>query len=135
MQDFHLAHDEYDDYDDENDDEGEGIHAKYERSMTPDQQWHIQLNPNINTSSNIQPIIWGRLHPDFKKAKARFSESEISYMRGLMRLYGMNNTSKFIFRCLMHIRQDPLCYDIFHERHVLDSGRLRAGFRSHLGYK
>jgi hypothetical protein len=81
------------------------------------------------------PVIWGKDHPDFGKKRARFSVAELAYMSKLIQRFDANDCINFVSICLRLIREDPDAIDIFHERHVVDSARLRSGFRTHFQLK
>lgn len=101
----------------------------------------IDLSQYEGIDYNIQyePINWGTLHPDFNSSNTRikFSKQEIKYVKSLVQRYcprdQLGNYSvppRFVTTCLEKIKADPAAIPHFHERHVLNSTRLRSLLRS-----
>ena len=87
------------------------------------------------THDNLKAANWGRAHPDFGKdaKKLKWSDSEIRYVVGWCEnAVRLNPESKktVISKCLKAIYNDPEAIMIFHKHHVLNSGRLRGGYRT-----
>lgn len=76
---------------------------------------------------------WGTMHPSFNKVsksmcqRAIWSDDELNYLGRWIDKFGTDNSCR-VARCLHHIYQDESATPIFHQIHVLNSGRLRAGF-------
>ncbi len=79
-------------------------------------------------------IDFGTAHPDYKNksVKAHWTDEEKEYVgRWCAQTLNENPlTSNVVAKCREHILRDPLAWPIFHANHVLDSGRLRNGYRS-----
>ncbi len=92
-----------------------------------------QEYPNWPTTSAAGYLEWGVDHPDARvsansNARAQWSASELRYIE---RWCTKNNSAsmKDLLEC---IRADLKARKIFHERHVLNSARLRAGYLAYL---
>jgi hypothetical protein len=79
-------------------------------------------------------IDFGSAHPDYKNTsvKAHWTDEEKDYVgRWCARTLNENPlTSNVVAKCREYILRDPFAWPIFHANHVLDSGRLRNGYRS-----
>lgn len=72
--------------------------------------------------------------PDWYK-KAVWTEAEIAYIGHWYeaeRLANPRNTNNMAARCLRRVHDDPNAAPIFHQNHVLDSGRFRQGIDKYL---
>jgi hypothetical protein len=82
----------------------------------------------------VVAIDFGTAHPDYKSTavKARWTDEEKDYIgRWCARKLNENPlTNSVVAKCRKHILQDPDAWPIFHANHVLDSGRLRNGYRT-----
>jgi hypothetical protein len=83
---------------------------------------------------------WGTEHPDRgNTGKARWTAEEKEYLQSLAEsLLAENNElykDKLMSECLKRIKADRDTRCIFHARHILDGGRLRAGYRPLVGRK
>jgi hypothetical protein len=75
--------------------------------------------------------VWGSLHPDGGKEnlkRARWTDEEVNYIGEKIAKLEKTSPHRLIARCLAIIKADPDAKAIFHENHVLDSGRLRSGY-------
>lgn len=78
------------------------------------------------------PADWGSAHPDYgKTTRARWTDDEVNYIGRFCENLSVTNpyANTVVAQCLHRIKQDPAALSIFHEIHVLDSGRLRNGYR------
>ena len=90
------------------------------------------------TTDELEYETWGADHPDYMprepgvaanpKAKARWSNSELRYIERWCTKHN-SASMKDLLEC---IRGDPKARTIFHERHVLKTDRLRAGYLAYL---
>lgn len=84
--------------------------------------------------SKATALQFGTSHPDFDSPsmRAKWTEEEMNYItqwcdREMQR---NPNTKNVIAKCLKFIMNDPLALPIFHPIHILDSSRLRNGYRA-----
>jgi hypothetical protein len=80
---------------------------------------------------------WGADHPDRDlpvHKKARWTADEIAYIGAYCDRQTQANPDHrtVVACCLQQLRLDPAAQRVFHERHVLDSARLRHGYRKYL---
>ena len=77
---------------------------------------------------------FGMAHPDFgtKGKRARWTEEEVSYIGSWCanKMRENPHCTTLVAQCREHILTDPFALPIFHSIHVLDSGRLRTGYRA-----
>jgi hypothetical protein len=82
---------------------------------------------------------WGREHPDYGEPgkRASWTDAEVTYVGNYCEAKLRNNPScpTPVAECLKHMHTDPAARAIFHKIHVLDSGRLRNGYRLYLARK
>ena len=74
---------------------------------------------------------WGTRHRHFLSTAIRvpFDEPEKEYLRNLLEENPHIRTSgRMVAMALSHIRRDRAARAIFHERHVLNTTRLKTGF-------
>jgi hypothetical protein len=81
---------------------------------------------------------WGTDHPDRENTgRARWTTEEKEYLQSLAdSLLAENNElykDRIVSECLKRIKADRTTRRIFHARHILDGGRLRAGYRLLVG--
>jgi hypothetical protein len=79
-------------------------------------------------------IDFGTAHPDYNNTsvKAHWTEEEKDYV-GKWCAKTLNEnpfTTNVVAKCRAYILDDPAAWPIFHANHVLDSGRLRNGYRT-----
>lgn len=90
--------------------------------------------PNWMVRARPQPIDFGTQHPDYssKSVKAHWTEDELNYIGNWCTAALTSNPSicNIVAKCRDHIMKDPAAWPIFHSIHVLDSGRLRNGYRA-----
>lgn len=78
---------------------------------------------------------WGLDHPDRYKTegKARWTAEETDYLLAvadhLQSERGGHSYSRIMSDCLKRIKEDPSTRRIFHQRHIMSTDRLRAGYR------
>ena len=76
---------------------------------------------------------WGTMHPDYDSdvARARWTPAELAYIEQycVEKKTRQPDCQNVVAQCLRHIHRDPNATPIFHRIHVLDSGRLRNGYR------
>jgi hypothetical protein len=82
----------------------------------------------------LQAADWGKDHPDYNKQLVKFSWSdpEITHIVNWCEAKVAENPAAkamIVSKCLKALQQDPEALKIFHVNHVLDSARLRAGYR------
>lgn len=103
-------------------------------SPTPPRLPSATDEPNWMVRARAQPIDFGTQHPDYnsKSVKAQWTEEELNYVGEWCTAALTNNpsTSNVVAKCRDHIMKDPAAWPIFHSIHVLDSGRLRNGYRA-----
>lgn len=90
------------------------------------------LFPRATERDQHQALEWGQDHPDGpNRKKARWTEAEVRYIGNWceQQLRVNPHHGTLAAACLKHIMTDPAAQRIFHEIHVLDSGRLRHGYR------
>lgn len=81
--------------------------------------------------------VWGINHPDLPSVKrARWTDDEKSYLQNVVddisaAESGESPSANIMALALKTIKSDPATRSIFHSRHIRDSGRLRAGLRTH----
>jgi hypothetical protein len=84
-------------------------------------------------TDQLVPPVFGINHPDFEKecGRAQWTDAEINYIHEWsVADEAINpNSATQASRCLKHIKRDKVAIAMFHERHTLDSARLRNGFR------
>lgn len=90
------------------------------------------LFPKATERDVHQALVWGLDHPDGpERKKARWTDAEVRYIGNWceqqLRINPHHGT--LAAACLKHIMADPAAQRIFHEIHVLDSARLRHGYR------
>ena len=79
------------------------------------------------------PMIWGRLHPNFSSPpgmKVAWSETELGHLGALCAAILEESPAAESRMCaiaLKRIRNDPSSFDVYHERHIFSSARLRVG--------
>lgn len=82
----------------------------------------------------VVAIDFGTAHPDYQNTsvKARWTDEEKDYIgQWCARKLNENPlTFNVVAKCRKHILNDPDAWPIFHANHVLDSGRLRNGYRT-----
>ena len=90
--------------------------------------------PIWTVRARAQPIDFGTQHPDYKSKsiKAQWTDEELNYVGEWCTTTLAHNpsTSNVVAKCRDHIMKDPAAWPIFHSIHVLDSGRLRNGYRA-----
>ena len=96
------------------------------RVLTTVQQWP--------KSDKLQAADWGKDHPDYNKKLVKFawSDPEITHIVNWCEAKVAENPSAkstIVAKCLKALQHDPEALKIFHVHHVLDSARLRAGYR------
>lgn len=94
------------------------------------------LFPRWAERDNYRAIQWGADHPDSGKPsckKAQWTKDEITYIGDFCdKQLAINpQHATLVAACRKRILRDPDAYAIFHERHVLDVGRLRDGYRTY----
>ena len=80
------------------------------------------------------PIEWGENHPDKNKTgRARWTDDEINIIGESVHQWKRDHphNNRYMAQCLEHIRNTPAHHKIFHERHTLNSDRLKAGFTAY----
>jgi hypothetical protein len=121
------------DDDDNNDNNGPSGHARSPQAVSvsargpePPSSWQERTAPVA--------IDFGTAHPDYKSTsiKAHWTDEEKEYVgKWCARVLNENQfTCNVVAKCRAHILDDPAAWPIFHANHVLDSGRLRNGYRS-----
>lgn len=82
----------------------------------------------------LETADWGRHHPDYENRGERitWTAAELSYItefcvRTLRETPERRKT--IVSACLAHLIVDPAARPIFHRNHILDSKRLRHGYR------
>lgn len=79
---------------------------------------------------------FGTAHPDYgtKAKKAKWTDEEINYIGEFCKRHKETHPlcTTMVADCLEFILTDPIALPIFHAIHVLDSGRLRNGYRNWL---
>jgi hypothetical protein len=100
-----------------------------------------------NYQEEPQRAKWGVDHPDYNKKnlktgelsqRATWTEAEMLYIAGWCYKKVKANPDSLIdivSICLRQIQKDPKALPIFHYLHVVDSGRLRHGYRKALDNK
>jgi hypothetical protein len=88
----------------------------------------------VQKSKKPQTPDWGKDHPDYNKKLVKFawSDPEITYIVNWCEAKVAENPaakSTIVAKCLKALQHDPEALKIFHVHHVLDSARLRAGYR------
>jgi len=99
---------------------------------------------NSQSRDSLCVADWGTKHPDYQKTtvkgnsvakRAIWTDEEIQYIANYcLQKVEENPEAKFtiVASCLNHINMDPDALPIFHANHVLDSSRLRSGYRAAL---
>ena len=97
-----------------------------------------ELNYNNTTwlkTDVLQARDWGKMHPDYGKdgRRAKWSKEELDYVGRFCedRLARYPECNNVVALCLQHIQKDDSATPIFHRIHVMDSGRLRCGYRQY----
>ena len=76
---------------------------------------------------------WGTDHPDYglPGRRAQWTREEVSYVGRYCEQKMLSNPdcSNVVAECLKTMLRDPVAVAIFHKIHVLDTGRLRNGYR------
>ncbi len=96
---------------------------------------NTKANELFNAHDNFNYAEWGTEHPRYGSdaTRVRFSEKENDYMKAYAREFKSRHGKiggNFAAQFLAHIRADPKAQPIFHENHVVDSSRIRSGFRN-----
>jgi hypothetical protein len=82
---------------------------------------------------------WGTAHPFYlnDSDRVKWSEQEIAYISRWCdyNTKAQPNLYNITAKCLEAIRRDPNALPIFHKRHIVDSGRLRVGYKHYLKLK
>jgi hypothetical protein len=87
-------------------------------------------------NDRLEAANWGTAHPDYQSGgkKARWTTEEVQYIRRWCEHDhgGYMYSTNIVARCLAHILSDRAALPIFHPNHVLDSARLRHGYRTYM---
>lgn len=87
-------------------------------------------------NDRLEAANWGTAHPDYQSGgkKARWTAEEVEYIRRWCEHDngGAMYSTNIAARCLAHIMRDSAALPIFHPNHVLDSARLRHGYRTYM---
>ena len=95
-----------------------------------------------HTQDILRVADWGTEHPDYEKRtvkgnnavkRAVWTDEEIEYIAEYctQKLRTNPDAKSIIVKCcFQHIQRDPDALPIFHRNHVLDSSRLRSGYRA-----
>jgi hypothetical protein len=85
---------------------------------------------SFRKSDDLEHWVWGRDHPEknTNPAKVKWSDEELDFIRIWISINTTEGTRNPIARCLDAIKINPQARHIFHQHHVLNSGRLRAGY-------
>jgi len=95
-----------------------------------------------HTQDILRVADWGTGHPDYEKytakentavKRARWTQQELKYIADFCKKKLKANpeaNSVIVKCCFQHIQRDPDALPIFHRNHVLDSCRLRTGYRT-----
>ena len=112
-----------------------------EHSMHPVETAHVvPVGPYQQAMQRLRqpaaPADWGREHPDYntERVRAKWTDQEKQYVGAWVTDFRLQcpDATTAVACCLKHIYKDPLALPIFHKYHVLDSARLRNGYRSYL---
>jgi hypothetical protein len=117
---------------DSSDEEKEGGRPK--GPDTPAQDSHDDASLQWPTQDNLLAADWGKDHPDYGKSlkKASWSCPEVGWVADFCENKVAGNPSAkktIVAKCLKAIQKDPEAMRIFHANHVLNSSRLRTGYR------
>jgi hypothetical protein len=84
----------------------------------------------FKVSDDLNHWVWGDDHPEKKAnpSKVKWSNEELEFIRSWKNKNDTAGTRNPIARCLEAIKLDSQARHIFHQHHVLNSGRLRAGY-------
>lgn len=94
-----------------------------------------------HTKDILRVAEWGTGHPDYEKStqkeksplkRATWTKKEVAYIADYCnQKIKMNPDAKstIVASCFQHIQRDPEAIPIFHRIHVVDSGRVRSGYR------
>jgi hypothetical protein len=112
------------------------------RSISPeynDSFEEIYRENNTRKKSKHVHAEWGTAHPFFHSESERITWSD-EEKRYLCKWFDYNlkaqpNTKNITSKCLEAIKRDPNALEIFHKRHIVDSGRLRVGYDHYLRQK
>ena len=120
----------------------------FESPSSPENESTSFLQPPDSWASHSHDVLrvadWGTKHPDYQKItvkgqtvmkRATWTDEEIEYIaKYCLQKVETNPEAKatIVASCLEHIQRDPEALPIFHPNHVLDSSRLRNGYRSAL---
>lgn len=112
----------------------DGAAGDGEEGQAPPQQ--PLLFPRWAERDQYRAIQWGADHPDSGNPackKARWTYDEVRYIGDFCDEQRTANPqhATLVAACRKQILRDPDAHRIFHERHVLDVGRLRDGYRSY----
>jgi hypothetical protein len=84
-------------------------------------------------SNNQVPVNWGSGRADYGKqvTRAAWTNQEVLYIGKWIDASIIDNphNKNVVAACLEHLHSDPAAVPVFHSLHVLDSGRLRNGYR------
>jgi hypothetical protein len=76
---------------------------------------------------------WGTEHPDYRTTKttARWTQAEKEFLGRWCGQFSQRypEVTNVVASCLKHLRLTPAAVAIFHEKHTLNSARLRTGLR------
>jgi hypothetical protein len=100
-------------------------------SRTPPQPPSRQPKQSaFRISDDLEHWVWGKDHPEKNPnlAKVKWSDEELQFLRWWRCGNITEGTRNPIARCLEAIKSNPDARHIFHQHHVLNSGRLRAGY-------
>lgn len=90
--------------------------------------------PTWSPAPKPTPLNFGTAHPDYgsKSKRAQWTADEIKYIADFCtkKLEENPQCSTLVAQCRDRIMVDPDALPIFHVNHVLDSGRLRSGYRT-----
>ena len=89
---------------------------------------------NWPTTDKLEPAQWGANHPEKRKNPVRvnWSEAELKYIVEWCTNAVVEHSSwrkTIVAKCREAIWHDPVAMKIFHVNHVLDSGKLMAGYK------
>lgn len=91
------------------------------------------LSPSWPQRDALVAADWGTAHPDYGQEgkRACWTDEEVRYIGNYCdaKLARNPGCSNIVADCLKHMHSDPAAISIFHKIHVLDSGRLRNGYR------
>ena len=137
-----LRHKRYviqDSSEDENDGNDEAFTAiKFKRVTQPTELFaEFQPTERMNQVAlieNMTETIESEPEPSHFPMRVKWTEREINYVgRWCTKTLKDNpaNNTNIVARCLAHIRNDPTIVAMFHNNHILNSGRLKHGYDSY----